>query len=167
MKIKLSFILIFLFVSVGFAQDSEIEKNFGKDKKTFAVVKFAVGEDASSGWDYLVYKNKSGVRKIRVIWSSSYASPRVEDYYFENGKPSLYVKFAAAKTQYKSLKKGLETALTLEEKLGFTNLKLAAWTEKGKAVAADDLRWSEKETDVLEKFKSELESYESHLRGEL
>lgn len=167
MKIFLSLVLISLFVVSAFAQDNLIEANFEKNKRSLSVTKFAMGEDASSGWDYLVYKNKSKVRKIRVIWSSSSEAPTVEDYYFENGKPVLYIKFAATKKQYKSLAKGTNLILKPEEKLYFTNSKLSNWLENGKTIISTDSRWNEKEKDILEFFKSQTETYQSYLRGEL
>lgn len=167
MKIILTIILSSLFVISTFAQDNAVEVSFEKNKRNLSVTKFSFGEDASSGWDYLVYKSKSNIRKIRVIWSSSSQSPRVEDYYFENGKPVLYVKFAATKKQYKALTKGTNLPLKLEEKLYFINAKLSNWNEKGKTVVSTDSRWNEKEKDVLEAFKNEVETYQSYLRGEL
>jgi hypothetical protein len=167
MKIKMFFILIAFLTVSALAQDSAIEKTFEKNKRSFSVTRFAMGEDASSGYDYVVYKKKLQVQKIRVIWSNATDSPRVTDLYFENGKPVLYVEFTAQRKQYQSLKKGLTVPLTLEEKLVFADSKLKTWTEKGKAISSADSRWAEKEKDALARFNDELETYQMHLRGEL
>lgn len=166
MKIKLLFIIISLFTFSAFAQDSVIEKNFEKNKKGYSLTKFSIGEDASSGWDYLVYRQKTSTKKIRAIWSN-YERAEVEDFYYENGKPLLLVKYSAKKSQYKSLAKGVNVALIAEEKLYFSNSKLLNWIEKGKKIQPADSRWAEKEKEVLASFEEQLETFRSHLRGEL
>ena len=88
MKIILT-LVITLIISVSvFAQNLAVEKNFEKNKRTFSVTKFAFGEDASSGWDYFVYRQKTSTKKIRSIWSN-YSDVTVDDHYFEAGKPVL------------------------------------------------------------------------------
>lgn len=166
MKIKLLFILISLFTYSVFAQDSTLEKNFEKNKKRFSLTKFSIGEDASSGWDYLVYRQKTSTKKIRTIWSN-YERVEVEDFYYENGKPLLLVKYSAKKSQYKSLAKGVNAALNEVEKLYFSDSKLLTWIEKRKKIPSTDSRWAEKEKEVLTSFDEQLETFRSHLRGEL
>jgi hypothetical protein len=166
MKIKLIFILIALFTGSAFAQNSAVEKNFEKNKKSYFLTKFSIGEDASSGSDYLVYRQKTSTKKIRVIWSN-YERATVDDYYYEFGKPVLLVKYSAKKSQYKSLAKGTNLPLKVEEKLSLSNGKLVAWIEKGKTVSSTDSRWAEKEKEILESFEEQLETFRSHLRGEL
>ena len=166
MKIKLFFILISLFTFSIFAQDSTIEKNFEKNKRSYFLTKFSIGEDASSGWDYLVYRQKTSTKKIRVIWSN-YAEATVDDYFYEAGKPVLLVKYSAKKSQYKSLAKGTSLPLKAEEKFYFNNGKLAFWIEKGKTIQSTDSRWIDKEKEVLASFDEQLETFRSHLRGEI
>lgn len=166
MKIKLFLILSILCSVSVFAQDSAIEKNFEKNKKAYFLTKFSIGEDASSGSDYLVYRQKTSTKKIRVIWSN-YERADVDDYFYEAGKPVLRITYSAKLNQVKSLAKGTTLPLKVKEKLYFKDGKLVNWIENGKAVAANDSRWAEKEKDVLESFESQLDTFRSHLRGEL
>lgn len=165
---KYILLLIFVVILTVFtnAQDLSIEKNFDRNKRSFSLVKFAMGEDASSGWDYLVYRQKTSTKKIRVIWSN-YSQATVDDYYYEAGKPVLLVKFSAKKSQYKSLAKGVNLPLKTLEKFYFTDSKLISWFENGKKVAPIDPRWAEKEKEILQEFEDQLETFRSHLRGEL
>ena len=166
MKYILSLIFVVILTVFTNAQDLSIEKNFEKNKRAFSLVKFAMGEDASSGWDYLVYRQKTSTKKIRVIWSN-YSQATVDDYYYEAGKPVLLVKFSAKKSQYKSLAKGVNLPLKTLEKFYFTDSKLISWFENGKKVAPGDPRWAEKEKEILQEFEDQLETFRSHLRGEL
>ena len=166
MKYILSLIFVVILTVFTNAQDLSIEKNFDRNKRSFSLVKFAMGEDASSGWDYLVYRQKTSTKKIRVIWSN-YSQATVDDYYYEAGKPVLLVKFAAKKSQYKSLAKGLNLPLKTLEKFYFTDSKLISWFENGKKVAPSDPRWAEKEKEILQEFEDQLETFRSYLRGEL
>ncbi len=166
MKIILT-IVITIFISISaFAQSNLIEKTFEKNKRTFSVTKFAFGEDASSGWDYLVYRQKTSTKKIRSIWSN-YSDVTVDDYYFEAGKPVLLVEYFAKKSQYKSLAKGVNLTLKVKQKFYFTNAKLITWIENGKSVSTTDSRWTEREKAVLASFDEQLETYRMHLKGEL
>lgn len=166
MKIIVCLFFISVLAISAVAQDSSIEKNFEKNKRTLSVKRFAIGEDASSGSDYLVYRQKTSTKKIRVIWSN-YERAEVEDFYYEAGKPLLMVKYAAKKNQVKSLAKGTNLALKAVEKFYFTHSKLVTWIENGKKVPTTDSRWAEKEKDVLESFASQLETFRSYLKGEL
>ena len=51
------------------------------------------------------------------------------------------------------------------EKLVFSNGKLTGWTENGRSVPTTDKRWQEKETEVLESGKSQLENYNGLKEG--
>lgn len=166
MKIKLFFTLISLFTISAFAQNSAVEKNFEKNKRNFFLTHFSIGEDASSGFDYLVYRQKTSTKKIRVIWSN-YSQVTVDDYYYEFGKPVLLVKYTAQKSQYKSLAKGASLPLKAEERFYFTESKLVNWVEKGKTISSTDSRWAEKEKEILASFEEQLETFRTHLRGEL
>jgi hypothetical protein len=166
MKIIVCLLFISALAISAVAQDTSIEKNFEKNKRTFSVKRFAIGEDASSGSEYLVYRQKTSTKKIRVIWSN-YERAEVDDYFYEAGKPLLMVKYAAKKSQVNSLAKGTNLTLKTVEKFYFTDSKLVTWIENGKKVPADDSRWAEKEKDVLESFASQLETFRSYLKGEL
>lgn len=162
MKIK----SVFAFVLIGFcalvisAQNGSVAYNFEKNKAKYKLEKFAEGEDASSGYDYLVYTNKTKVVKIRVIWSSS-ANPNywIEDYYYNNSKLIAFFSYNLAKRNYKNAKIGRTIPLKEVERMFLTNLKMTDWIEKGKAVAKDDARWSEKETEILGKADDQREIY--------
>lgn len=160
MKLALAFVLIALFSVVGLAQNTSAETDFEKNKSKFTLEKFAEGEDASSGYDYLVYKNKTEIVKIREIWSSSAVSTyRAEDYYFAGGKLIALVKYTFAKRYYNSAKKGNNIPLSLVEKLYLTDSKLTTWIEKGKTVPTTDARWKDKEKEILEAADGQLETY--------
>ena len=165
-NLLMTLVLFVLFAGSNYAQGQTIEKNFEKNKRSFSLTRFAMGEDASSGWDYLVYRQKASTKKIRVIWSN-YEQATVDDYYYEAGKPRLLVKYSAKKNQYKSLAKGANLPLKVEEKFYFADSKLVTWIENGKTIPSTDSRWTEKEKDVLENFNEQLETFRSHLRGEL
>lgn len=166
MKINLLIIFIFLLSISSFAQDSAIEKNFEKNKRSYFLTKFSIGEDASSGSDYLVYRQKTSTKKIRVIWSN-YSGVTVDDFYYEFGNPILLVKYSAQKTQYKSLAKGANLPLKLLERFYFKDGKLLTWLQNGKTISATDSRWAEKEKEVLESFEQQLETFRQHLKGEV
>lgn len=144
-----------------FGQDDAIEKDFEKNKSKYTREKFSEGEDASSGFDYLVYKDGAKIVKIRSIWSSSAGPvPRVEDYYFADGKLVLFVRATLQKKYLKSAVKGTVVPLKTEERLWLKDDKLTSWNEKGKTIEATDKRWKEREKEALEAGKNELENYE-------
>lgn len=161
MKLGLSLFLITLSVVFTCAQDVSVEKDFEKNKVKFKLEKYSEGEDASSGFDYLVYKDKSQVVKIRQIWSSS-ANPvyRIEDYFFKDGKLIALAKYTFAKKYYKTATRGANVPLKQVEKLYLTDSKLTMWIENGKTIPNSDARWQEKEREVLEASKNQLENYE-------
>jgi len=160
MKITFAAILISVFSVFCFAQDNSIEKDFEKNKSKYKIERLSMGEDASSGYDYVIYRNKSEIVKYRVIWSSSAGpNPRVEDYYFNDSKLVLLVKSILSKKLVKTAAKGRVVALQIEEKLFFINEKLSFWTEKGKPVPNTDKRWKDKEAEALEQAKGELDNY--------
>lgn len=163
MKIKIifAFVLIGLCSLVGSAQNNSVVTNFEKNKTKYKLEKFAEGEDASSGFDYLYYKNKDQIVKVRIIWSSS-ANPNywVEDYFYDGGKLSAVIKYDLTKKNYNNARLGKTVALKEVEKLIFTDEKLNSWDEKSKAVPKNDERWNEKEKQILESGKSRLEYYQ-------
>lgn len=162
MKIKFvfAFVLMSFCALVVSAQNGGVAYNFEKNKTKYKLEKFSEGEDASSGYDYLVYTNKGQVVKIRVIWSSS-ANPNywIEDYYYNGGKLNAFYRYDLAKRNYKNAKLGKTIPLTETERLYLTDAKMTDWFEKGKAVAKDDARWSEKEKEILQNAADQLENY--------
>jgi hypothetical protein len=162
MKIALALIMMALVSGLSFAQDVSVEKDFEKNRPKLKLEKLSMGEDATSGFDYLVYTDKSSVVKIRSIWSSSTGiQSRVEDYYFRDGALILYVRMLAENRNLKQLVKGNAIPLVVEEKLYLKDAKLAAWIEKRKTVPATDARWNAREKEVLEMAKAELDNYQS------
>jgi hypothetical protein len=163
MKIKsvLTLVLMGFCALVVSAQNGLIAYQFEKNKAKYKLEKFAEGEDASSGYDYLVYSNKSGVIKIRLIWSSSARSNYwIEDYYFSGGKLNAFYKYDLAKKNYKNAKLGKKIPLKEAERLFLTDEKLTDWIEKNKAVSKTDGRWAEKEKEILQNANDILELYQ-------
>jgi len=163
MKTIFCLLLITFFSVSAAAQKTLVETNFEKSKPTLSLFHYAEGEDASSGFDYLVYRKKSEVIKIRVIWSSSTNLPEVEDFYYDREKPVLWVKFSAKKNQYKTLVRGKNVQLKLMEKIFFTDAKLKTWIENGKSIDSTDTRWNETESRVLDSFKYALDGFRESL----
>ncbi len=142
------------------AQDVSADKSFAANIKKFKVEKYSMGEDASSGYDYLIYKQGRKIVKIRTVWSSS-ANPKwwVEDAYFEAGKPVMFVQLSLTKKQYKSVIRGSQIALSVKDKFYFKDAKLVKWIENGKAVPTTDTRWAEMEKEAFMSAKDTLEFY--------
>ena len=63
------FMLAFCFTA-NFAQTADFEADFQKNKAKYKLDIYSEGEDASSGYDYLVYKKGDEIGKVRVLWSS-------------------------------------------------------------------------------------------------
>lgn len=144
----------------NFAQNGSFESNFEKNKTKYKLEKFAEGEDASSGYDYLVYTEKGKVVKIREIWSSSIQSTfRAEDYFFNDGKLHALVKYTFSRRYYKTSIKGGNIPLKMVEKFILSDSKLTTWIENGKIIPTTDARWQETEKEVLERAKDQLETY--------
>ena len=160
MKLVLALIVTAFCGVANFAQVSSIESDFEKNKTRYKLEKFAAGEDASSGYDYFFYKDKSQIVKVREIWSSlSYSTYRAEDYFYKDGKLIALIKYTFAKKYYKTAEKGKNVPLKPVEKLYFTDSKLTGWTENGKTIEKTDNRWQEREKEALEAGKSQLENY--------
>jgi hypothetical protein len=160
MKIILTLFLFVLLTNFADAQAVDAEQKFEKSKPRLTLELLSMGEDASSGYDYLVYRNRSGIVKIREIWSSSSGeNPRVVDYYYENGRLVLLVRKNAAAKQYRQLAKGGNLPLATAEKCFVDGDRMTAWEEKGKRVPPTDARWAEKEKDTLELGRSQLDNY--------
>lgn len=160
MKITLAFLLTAFLSLVAAGQAETAEKDFAANIKKYEVEKYTMGEDASSGYDYLIYKLGPAIVKIRTVWSSS-ANPKwwVEDHYFNDGVPVLGVKLTLTKKQFKAVTKGSLISLPVTEKFYFKDSKLVKWIENGKSVALSDPRWSETEKNAFASARDTLEFY--------
>ena len=158
--VKLLFPMILLSVSISaFGQPGSVENNFLANLKKYSMEHFAEGEDATSGYDYLFYKNGPQIVKIRSIWSSSVnRSLRIDDLFFDKGL-AVFRRSTGPKKYFRTLVKGGNAPLTTTEVLYFSDGKLARWTIKGVDVPKTDPKWSETEKAILEHAKSELENY--------
>jgi hypothetical protein len=163
MKTAVAAILIALSASLVSAQGISAEQDFQKERRSLSLVRFSVGEDASSGFYYLVYKKGAQIKKIRSVWDGGCCNaPTVEDFYFKNGSPVLYVKLAATRRQLNRIVRGSTLPLSAEEKLQFRDSGLTMWIEKGKAVSSSDPRWKDREKSLLEEFQGQLDNYKSY-----
>ena len=169
MRIAKVLILIALLSTLSHAQDLSIEKDFERERARLSVVRYAMGEDASSGFDYFVYKSRSrGVRKIRMVWNGGAGNdPYAQDFYFKDGIPVLYVELLGNRKQVAAITRGRNTSLREVERLYLKDSKVTTWVEKGKLIPSSDPRWKEKETSVLEQFKEQLETYREYREGKL
>ena len=159
MRLALAVIIIALVYGLASAQDYSIEKAFERDRRSLAVERFSIGEDATSGFYYLVYKSRREIRKIRSVWNGGCCQPpEVKDFYFKDGSPVLCVKLSVNKRRLKAAIRG-SAAFGTDEKLYLKDSKLTAWIEKGKQIPPSDPRWKEKEKSVLEEAKEQLENY--------
>ena len=164
MKLFMTVILFAFGCVAHFAQDAE--KIFETNKAKYKLEKYSVGEDATSGYDYLVYSDKNKIVKIREVWSSaSYTTYRVEDYFFKDGKLAAVLKYTFPSKLYKSAKNGTNIPLRLLEKLYLTDSKMTRWIENGKEVPSTDARWAATEKDILENAGYKLESYQDFKSG--
>ena len=162
MKTMFAVLLITICVVAGFAQDDLIEKNFEKNRLKYRLEKFSEGEDATSGFYYLYYRNKTGFVKMRMAWTSEgYKEHDTYDYYFKEGKLILMVRYPRSKSQYNGTSQGKSLLIQADEKFYFTDSKLTKWIEKGKAVPTDDKRWPEKEKEILDEAKDRLDYYKT------
>lgn len=167
MKFLFGIFLLALCFTANFAQNKNVEADFEKNKAKYKLDIYSEGEDASSGYDYLVYKKGKEIVKVRVVWSSSsYTTYRIEDYYFKGGKVLALLKYDFARKYYNSAKKGSKIPVKPTEQLFLTDSKLTAWTEKGKAVAETDPRWAETEKQINDSAGYILEGYQRYLDEE-
>ena len=159
---KIFFLASFVLISClgAFGQPSETEKDFESRKKTYTVEHFAEGEDATSGFDYVFYKNGARIVKVRSIWSASHSKElRVEDFYFNADGLLLSRKFTAPSRSLKSLKKGSPGPLAVKEEFHFADGKLAKWVVDGKSKLPGDDGWAKAEKEILEQARSSREYY--------
>jgi hypothetical protein len=169
MRIARVLILIALLSTLSHAQDLSIEKAFERERARLSVVRYSMGEDATSGSYYFVYRSRSrGVRKIRMVWNGGATNdPSAQDFYFKDGIPVLYVELLGNRKRVAAITRGRNTSLRQVEKLYLKDSKVTMWVEKGKVIPSSDPRWKEKETRVLEQFKEQLETYREYREGKL
>jgi|GEM_PF-2219749 len=166
MRIARVLILIALLSTLSHAQDLSIEKDFERERGRLSVVRYSMGEDATSGSYYFVYKSRSRVRKIRMVWNGGATNaPSAEDFYFKDGSPVLYVELSGERKRLAAVISGRNTSLRQVEKLYLKDSKLTMWVENGKMIPSSDPRWKERETRVLEQFEEQLETYREYQQG--
>lgn len=154
--------LCVIFSGYVFAQKSEQEINFAKNKARYTKEHFAEGEDASSGFDYLFYKSGKKIVKIRSIWSATHTQElRVADYYFDGGVVTFIRRSTGRKANLRSLVAGREVPLKSRLELHFAKGKVVRWIEDGKPIELTDARWSETEKAYIDDAKAHLENYHS------
>ena len=161
MKIFFLASLVLLAGLAASGQPSQTEKDFEIRRSKYTTERFAEGEDASSGFDYLFYKDGPQIVKIRSIWSASHSKElRVEDSYFDGGNQLLlFRKFTAPSRSLKSLKKGGAGSLISKEEFHFADGKLSRWVVAGKPKLPGDENWAKTEKEILEQAKSQREYY--------
>jgi hypothetical protein len=168
MRIATVVILIALLSTLSHAQGVSIEKDFEREKGRLSVVRYVIGEDASSGFYYFVYKSRSRIKKIRMVWNGGATNdPDAQDFYFKDGSPVLYVELSGKRERVAAIIRGRNTSLQPVEKLYLKNSKLMMWIENGKTIPSSDPRWNDKEKRVLEQFKEQLETYREYKEGKL
>ncbi|MCA1557427.1 MAG: hypothetical protein LC731_02675, partial [Acidobacteria bacterium] len=69
MKLALALIIMALLPGLIHAQDYSTERAFQRERKILSVERFSIGEDATSGFYYLVYRRRREIRKIRSVWN--------------------------------------------------------------------------------------------------
>jgi|SoiMethySBSTD1v2_1073268.scaffolds.fasta_scaffold27035_4 hypothetical protein len=143
----------------AFGQPASIEKHFQANIKKYSMEHFAEGEDASSGYDYLYYKDRQKIVKISSIWSASHsAEVRVEDFYIDDG--SFFFRNSIALKKYLgALRKGKAAALNTINEFYFNGNKLTRWLSKGVEVRPTDSKWNTMEREILERLAAEIENY--------
>jgi hypothetical protein len=141
-------------------QTNTTRQDFEKNKAKYTREHFVVGEDASSGYDYLFYKSAGKIVKIRSIWSASHSKElRIEDFYFD-GATTIVHRLTGRETQLNALKKGRNVPLKQKDELHFTDSKLVTWIKDGKAIERSDPQWANTEKSELEHARAELENYD-------
>src|SRR5688572_23757698 len=119
MKQILSLLLTVMAAVTIAGQTTDIPKTFEKNKLKYTREHLVMGEDASSGFDYLFYKSGNKIVKIRSIWSASHSNElRIEDFYYGDS-PLLIQKFTGTKRQLRSLTRGMNGLLNKKEELHF------------------------------------------------
>jgi hypothetical protein len=152
-------LLVLTFSLSVLAQKSTAEIDFEKNRAKYTREHYEMGEDASSGYDYLFYKRGDEIVLIRSIGSATYSKEiRIDDLYFNNGLVFMR-RSVSAKRNLGALKRGRDLPLASKEELHFVNGKLVRWVENGKEVDKADKRWAETEKQTLESAAAELENY--------
>lgn len=168
MRIATIVILIALLSTLSHAQGVSIEKGFERERGRLSVVHYVIGEDATSGFYYFVYKSRSRIKKIRMVWNGGATNdPYAQDFYFKDGSPVLYVELSGKRGRLAAVIRGRNTSLRQVEKLYLKDSSVTMWVENGKVIPSSYPRWQEKERRVLEQFKEQLEAYREYQEGKL
>lgn len=165
MRLSLSLLTALIFAISVSAQKPDAETGFEKNKAKYTREHFAEGEDASSGYDYLFYKDGEKIVMIRSIWSASWSKElRIEDWYFDGGLV-LMKKAAAPSRRLSFLKRGRNVTLTQKEEMHFKDGKLLKWLIGGKSAPLNDEEWGERQTNTIEGSKLLYENYKTLKKG--
>jgi hypothetical protein len=157
-KIVVVLVIFFASSTITLAQPNSTELNFQKNRTRYSQEHFSEGEDASSGFDYVYFRNGKNIVMIRTIWSATYTNElRIEDMYFEGDLLALFRRSTARKKLLAVLKTGRSAALSSKEEMHFKKGMLARWIENGKPV--DKIFWPDAEKSTLEKAKGWINSY--------
>ena len=153
------FLCVILLAGLASAQTNAVEDSFRKNKTKYTREFFSMGEDASSGYDYVFYKSGPRIVMIRVIWSASYTKElRIDDFYFDEDI-AFHRKQTATKRQLSALKRGRDVPLAVKEEHSFAGGKLTKWILDNKTIPSTDARWAEAEKGALEQARSERDNY--------
>ena len=146
----------------AFAQRNLTELDFNKNRTLYSREQFSEGEDASSGFDYVYFRNRTEIVMIRAIWSATHTRElRIEDMYFGDDGLALYRRSTAQRKSMGVLKTGRSTGLQAKEEMHFENRRLVRWIQDGQAVSKLlATSWLEVEKSTLETAKAWIESYE-------
>lgn len=156
----ISLLLVLLALSaIAVAQKSTAEVAFEKNKAKYTREHFEMGEDASSGYDYLFYKQGDKIVMIRSIGSASYKNEiRIDDLYFDGGLTFMR-RSTSTKRNLSALIRGRNVVLASKEEFHFANGKMIRWVENGKTIDTSDKRWAETEKSILDNATAEVENY--------
>lgn len=159
-KMLVLLVLVVASSTITFAQRTASELDFEKNRSRYTREHFSEGEDASSGFDYVYFRDGKKIVMIRSIWSASHTRElRIDDMYF-NGKELIFVRNSTApKSSLSALKAGRSTGMTSKGEMHFEKGKLTKWIEGGKTMSPSALSWEEAEKSMLDNAKSFIENY--------
>jgi hypothetical protein len=160
---RIVFVLVGLILASSastFAQKDLIELGFESNRNRYTREHFSEGEDASSGFDYIYFRNDKAIVMIRSIWSATHTRElRIEDMYFRNGGLAVFRRATAHQKSIGVLKTGRNSGLTAKEVMHFENGKLVSWTQNGSPVSKVGTFWPDAEKSTLETARQWVEYY--------